>query len=313
VSRSTTKETYISPITADNVIQQYSPATQQTSILISGLNNPKGVAVDGSGNLYVADSGNNAIESFNASRQMTTLVTGVLNPSGVAVDLQGNVYFSDTGKNAVREWVAASRQVVTLASLNLNGPTGVAVDAQGNVYFADTGNGNIDEWSVAGKATTILVTGLNNPWGVAADGQGNVYFADAGNDAVKEWNPVTRQTVVLASGFNDPSGVAVDGRANLYIADSHNNAIRMITQAYLVLGATSLNEPATSGSDSVTAQMFPTGSPLTAASDQPWLTVTGTTGGAVSFAFQASNVAVARVAHINIMGQTVTVTQAAAP
>ena len=72
-----------------------------TTLVSSGLNTPTGVAVDGSGNVYIADTGNNAIKEWNASTQaVTTLVSsGLNNPYGVAVDGSGNVYIADQGDN----------------------------------------------------------------------------------------------------------------------------------------------------------------------------------------------------------------------
>ena len=100
-------------------------------------------------------------------------------PDGVAVDSAGNVYIADTGNNAIKEWVAASNTVITLVSSGLYDPSGVAVDGSGNVYIADTGNNAIKEWLAASNTVTMLVSsGLYYPLGVAVDGAGNVYIAD---------------------------------------------------------------------------------------------------------------------------------------
>jgi len=113
--------------------------------------------------------------------------TGLNQPSGVAVDGSGNVYIADTNNNAIEEWSAPAQAVSTLISTGLNRPSGVAVDGSGNVYIADTSNGAIKEWSAATQQETMLVsTGLNQPSGVAVDGSGNVYIADTDNNAIKE-------------------------------------------------------------------------------------------------------------------------------
>ena len=296
----------------NNLIKEWSPGTQQTVTLASGVSNPGAVAVDANGNLYVADSGNHAIEEFSAGNwQMATLASGLSNPSGVAVDRQGNVYFSDTGNNAIDEWNVASQQVTALVNAGLSNPTGVAVDAQGNVYFADSRNNNIKEWAVAGGQVSVLVSsGLNNPTGVAVDGQANVYLADTGNNAIKQWNAGSRQVATLLStGLNGSMATAVDGQGNLYIADTNNSAIKKLTPAYLALSASNLNEVYQAGTDSVTAQVLPASTPLTAASDQLWLTITGIAGGVIGFSFQSNSGATSRTAHITILGLQVTVTQ----
>ncbi len=75
----------------------------------------------------------------------TLVSSGLANPFGVAVDGAGNVYIADTVHNAIKEWVAASNTVTTLVSSGLNYPSGVAVDGAGNVYIADAQNNAIKE------------------------------------------------------------------------------------------------------------------------------------------------------------------------
>ena len=298
--------------TANNVIKEWSPGAPQPVVLCSGFSNPKAVAVDRSGNLYIADSGNNAIKEFSvANQQMTTLASGLSSPSGVAVDAQGNVYFSNSGINAIDEWNAASQQVTQLVNTGLSGPTGVAVDALGNVYFADSGHNAVKErMAVSGAVTALVSSGLLNPTGLAVDGQGNVYISDTGDNAAKEWNAGSQQVSALVSaGLNGPAGTAVDSVGNVYIADTNNNAVKKLTLAYVALSATSRIELAPAGTDSVTAQVLPAGTPLTASSDQSWLTITGVAGGVISFSFQANTFGSSRIAHITVLGATVTVTQ----
>jgi sugar lactone lactonase YvrE len=298
--------------TGDNTIDEWNVGTQQlTPIITTALNGPAAVAVDRSANVYIADSGNNAIEKWNASGgQVTTFAPALANPSGVATDTQGNVYFSDTGHNLIGESNAAGLPVGTVVGAGLSSPTGVAVDVLGNVYFADTGHNMIGGWNATAMQVTILVSGLNGPTGVAVDGQGNVYFSDTGNNAVKQWNPASRQVVTLpATGLGSPTGLAVDGAGNLYVADTNNGAVRKFTFGYISLGAGSRSEGAQAGSDSVTAQVLPASLPLSATSDQPWLTITGVAGGAVGFSYQANPFLTARMAHITVLGQQVTVTQ----
>ena len=122
------------------------------------------------------------------------LSQGLNLPYGVALDGSGNLYIADTGNNAIREWVAATQQITTLVSTGLNAPHGVTVDSQGNVYIADAYNNAVDEWSPATQQLTTLVSsGFNFPIAVAVDGQGNVYIADFGNNAIKQWSPLNQQ------------------------------------------------------------------------------------------------------------------------
>jgi sugar lactone lactonase YvrE len=298
--------------TGDNAIKEWSAGTLQT--LSNAQNAPAAAAVDGHGNVYIADTGNHAIEVFNAANNPTlsSLVSGLSNPSGAAVDGQGNVYFSDTGNSVIDEWNAANGMITPPSLSGLSNPTGVAVDAEGNVYFADSGQNSIMKWNaVNGLSTLSGVSGLNNPTGVAVDGQDNVYIADTGNSAIKEWNAgnPTPLATLVSTGLSSPMGVAVDAQGNIYIADTNDSAIKKLTPAYLALSASSLNEGAQAGTDSVTAQVLPASVPLTATSDQSWLTVTGIAGGVIGFSFPINTASTSRSAHITVLGIQVTVTQ----
>ncbi len=138
---------------------------------------------------------------------------------GVAVDGAGNVYFADGGNNAVKEWMAASNTVTTLVSSGLYQTLGVAVDGSGNVYVADTFNNAIKEWVAASNTVTTLVSsGLYMPYGVAVDGSGNVYIADFGNKAIKELprafvDPTAKTEP--ASGGSDTLPAVLPATANL--------------------------------------------------------------------------------------------------
>jgi sugar lactone lactonase YvrE len=204
-----------------------------TGVAWPGLNLPHGIAVDAQGNIYAADSANNAVKQWNATNgQVTALVSsGLSDPTGVAVDTQGNVYIADSGNNAIREWVAATQQVTTLVSSGLSNPTGVAVDAVGNVYIADSGNQAVKEWNAATAQVSVLAaSGLQSPAAVAVDAQGNIYIADSANNMVFEWN-ATAGLTPLISGLSGPAGVTVDGQADVYIADTGNNKVKQWSAA----------------------------------------------------------------------------------
>jgi hypothetical protein len=219
------------------------------ALVSSGLYFPEGVAVDGSGNVYIADTLlHNAIKEWSVSTQQVTTLTYADRPAGVAVDGSGNVYIADNLGNAIEEWSAATQQVTTLVSSGLKRPAGVAVDGSGNVYIADAWNNAIEVWSASMQAVVTLVSsGLAIPNGAAVDGSGNVYIADTNNNAIKEWSAATQQvTTLVSSGLSDPSGVAVDGSGNVYIADTDNNAIKewsASTQQVTTLVSSALEGP----------------------------------------------------------------------
>jgi hypothetical protein len=99
----------------------------------------------------------------------------------------GNVYIADTGNNAVKEWTAANGNVSTLVSSGLKTPESVAVDGAGNVYISDSGDIAIKKWTAVNSNVTTLVTSrFSEYWGVAVDGTGNLYFSDDEYQTVNE-------------------------------------------------------------------------------------------------------------------------------
>ena len=153
---------------------------------------PQGVAVDGAGNLYVADSANKAVRMVTPRGVVTTLVKeGVLmSPYGVAVDSAANIYVADYTGGAIRKvsLVGTNWQVSTLAT-GFSAPYGVAVDAATNLYVADTGASVIQK--VTRQGTNWVVTtiagpaGFNHPCCVAVDSATNVYVAGGNSETIQ--------------------------------------------------------------------------------------------------------------------------------
>ena len=219
------------------------------SVLGSGFDSPMGVAVDGIGNIYLADTfhgqvkellvASGSVPSYPAIR---ILWGGFNTPVGVAVDGSGNVYVADSGNNAVYELQAVNGSVpssplLTKLGSGFSGPMGVAVDGSGNVYVADTGNNAIKEivavnGSISESPTINVVgNGFMQPRSVAVDGNGNVYACETINSvqeivAVNGSIPASPTILTLASGFGqDLAGVAVDGRGNLFVTDWYRNEV----------------------------------------------------------------------------------------
>lgn len=245
------------------------------------FNQPAAVAVDSTGNVYVADYGNNEIRKITAAGVVTTfagqLTSGAADgtgtaasfwrPSGVAVDSSGNLYVADTLNNEIR-MITPGAVVTTLAgsvtagsadgsgtSASFNAPKGVGVDSSGNIYVADTLNNEIRKINqsdvvstLAGSTTAGSANGtksaasFNGPSAVAADSAGDVFVADSGNNEIRL---VTSQGVVTTlagsttaghadgtgsnASFSSPDGISVDSSGNLFIGDFNNNEIRKIS------------------------------------------------------------------------------------
>jgi large repetitive protein len=209
-------------------------------------------------------------------------------PSGVALDGAGNLYIADTGNDIIREIVAATGQIVTVAGgattvcvaatdvvgdgcapleATLSQPEGLTLDVYGNLYIADTANQRIREVT-AGSITTVAGNGtagnigdtgkavqaeLNTPYAVAFDASGNMYVPDSANNRVRLvtaiGGAITPASIITAfagtgaagdAGDTEaatnaelwgPSGVALDAAGNVYIADTDNNAIRKVNSS----------------------------------------------------------------------------------
>ena len=212
----------------------FSPSVQSTVLPLIIQSNPGGIAVDGSGNLYIADYDNNEVlkESLSGGKYTeSTIGSGWNSPRAIAVDGAGNVLVAESGMNrVVMETPSGGSYVQTTVASGLGYPSGVAVDGGGNVYIADSQNNQIlMETLTAGGyvQSTIPTNGLSWPNGIAVDGSGNIYIADQYN------NRVLKETLsggsytqsIIISGLNNPRGVAVDANGNVYIADSQDDQV----------------------------------------------------------------------------------------
>jgi sugar lactone lactonase YvrE len=234
------------------------------SVLGGDFPSPWGVAVDGSGNVYVGDYERSAVEEIPSgcasSSCVITLGGGFSSPLGVAVDGSGNVYVTDYDKSAITEMPpgCASSSCVTVLGGGFTTPEGVAVDGSGNIYVADSGQNNavkeIPPGCFSSSCVTALGGGFSFPHGVAVDGSGNVYVADTGSSAVKEMPAGCGSNscvTALGDGFSYPLGVAVDGSGDVYVADTYNYEVKKLdfvdppslTFASTNVGATSSDSP----------------------------------------------------------------------
>ena len=203
--------------------------------LYARLHVPLDVAVDGHGNVYIADTSNNAVRRVDGNGTITTVAgTGVRGytgdngpasqaqlaaPNGVAVDAADNLYIADYSNNRVRK-------------VGLNG-----------VISTVAGNGSAGYSGDGGPATSAS---LRNPWDVAVAANGTIYIADTFNYRIRRVDPngtISTYAGIGLSGFSGdggpatsarldtPSLLALDGTGKLYIADRNNYRVRAVDPA----------------------------------------------------------------------------------
>ena len=191
------------------------------------LNSPSSIAMDSSGNWYIADTANDRIRMVNSAGIINTVSTGSVQlsaPRGLAIDASGNLFVADSGNNEVRE-ITPAGSVITVAA-NLKNPLAVAVDAQGSIYIADSGNNRIVKVSSSGASSTFAQ--ITQPQAVAVDLSGNVLVADAS----QIWKVSAAGVVsTVLTGLHSPSGIAVASDGSLLIADTGANEILQWTAA----------------------------------------------------------------------------------
>ncbi|GAA3401468.1 fibronectin type III domain-containing protein [Paenibacillus hodogayensis] len=230
------------PARAAETWSQYALIGPAPSSQLGGFKFPSGVAVDGSGNVYVADQNNHRIQKYDAAAQTWSTVpvspsVQLNTPVGVAVDQSGGTLLvAEYYGNRIQRLDVASNTWSSW-STGFNKPLAVALDGSGNAYAADTDNNLIKKlpagsntWSTVGSAGSA-VGQFNKPRGMAVDGQGRLYVADSGNNRIQVLDGSTWSVWASGAGtalgqFSAPGAVAIGADGTVYVADSGNNRIQ---------------------------------------------------------------------------------------
>ena len=241
----------------------------------ASFHTPSGLALDAAGNLYVADTGNNAIRKVSPQGVVSTVAGGAgagerdgvgaaarfNGPVGVAVDTAGNVLVADTYNDRIRRITpdgtvstlaggAPGHQDGPLAQALFDTPTGIAVDARGGVLVADSGNGAIRRLGADGVVTTLAGgEALRRPVGLAVTADGYLYVGDMARGHIWQWAPGGELRGLTGVGVDieigdartarlaRPTGLALAPDGGLYVADSVGRTVMRLSPQPLAQAA----------------------------------------------------------------------------
>lgn len=207
------------------------------------MNNPVGVATDSSGNIWIADSGNDRVVEYTAGGSWIAYDPGFSGPEGVTVDHNGNVWVADTGNARIVELVASSSYSVYVPSNdNDNGgsdtplgrPDAIVANLNAGqtdaIWVSDKQNNAIYEFSISGESWTEFTNStdqLSVPAAIAIDGNSNIWIGDWGNNQIQEYSAggAWQTPINDGSALVNPSGLAIDASNDIFVTGSNGNVL----------------------------------------------------------------------------------------
>jgi streptogramin lyase len=204
-----------------------------------GIYIPKGIAIDGSGNAWIANSGPLIkLSSTGAAVSPSSGYTGggLDGPSGIAIDASGYVWISNYFNNSISRFSSAgvpSSSSTGITGGGLNDPTAIAIDASGYVWVANYGGNAVSKFSSSGAVVSpssgYQGGGLYESQGIAIDASGSAWISNIGSTALAEF---ANNGTATSGGFGDtggglsrPIGVAVDPSGNIWVANQSGNSL----------------------------------------------------------------------------------------
>ena len=255
--------------TKSNTLQKWTPGDSLFIVLGGGskgdaadeLDDPKGVARDDDGNIYVADYNNHRIQKFTAgsnTKEGITVAGGngagsdanqLRFPWDVILDSLGNLYVSDYGNSRIMKFpsnTTSSTNGTTIAGGNgagisskqLNGPKNIKFNHSGELFVADAGNNRIQKFPKNSTNTTLATTvaggfgsgnnsnQLNDPSDMIIDQYETIYITDQGNNRIQKWEASATTGITLSNQGNDlssPHGIEIDEFGDIFMLSGANN------------------------------------------------------------------------------------------
>lgn len=198
-----------------DTIERYDSVTGADLGTFASSGGPRGVALSGSGNLYVAEWKTQQIVKYAPGGAGSVYASGLEGAEDITFDSSGNLYYGSLWNNTIVK-ITPDGATSVFASTGFN-PYGLAFDRAGNLYAANCAGGAIMKYTPDGQSS-VFATGLQGPIGLAFDGGGNLFVANYFGQSIEKFTPGGQGTT-FASGLADPAGIAFDSAGNLFVAD----------------------------------------------------------------------------------------------
>ena len=189
--------------------------------------------------LYGSSYFSNSVFAVNSDGTTSVFSTPVAQASGVAVDASGNVYVASEANNNILEFSSTGTLIGTFASDHISIPTGIAFDSSGDLYVANNASGTITEYSSAGTYLKTLATGLNGPEGLLIDTSGNIFVTDSfggGVGRITKYNATGAILGTITSGSSYPGQIVEDNAGNLYVSNAGGDYIGKYSSSLVYQG-----------------------------------------------------------------------------
>jgi sugar lactone lactonase YvrE len=172
---------YVSDFGTNSVYRFNSSGTLLATI--TGFTQPYGLAIDQSGNVFVANNGGSSVKKIAAGASTaTTFISSLTSPYGVTFDASGNLYISSNTANTILKVPAGTSTAGAFVSTGLSGPRNLAYDGAGNIYVADYGNNAIKKITSAGTVSTFYTSNVTSPRDISFGPNGTIYIANSGGN-----------------------------------------------------------------------------------------------------------------------------------
>jgi DNA-binding beta-propeller fold protein YncE len=206
-----------------------------------GLNSVGGLAIDGLGDIWLANDGSNSLSEFSPTGAAISTSSGftgggLSNPTGLAIDNSGALWTSSPANNRISEFASNGTAITSSSGYTgggLNSPRSVAIDASGNVWVGNSSGNSISEFSSGGTAITTSSGytggGLSNPRAASIDGSGNVWLPNNSGNSLSKFNSagtaLSTSSGYTGGGLNAPKDLALDSSGNVWVANNGGSTI----------------------------------------------------------------------------------------